>query len=272
MFDNYNLVFDTNKISRGDDNWYKLCGLVIRKISTGDSVIPGNTEQERLEFLEDLLVEHIVDSLMMDDKIMVLNYIYTNNDILESDEIKMLPNSQRFIRFYSKMQEYIQTKIIVSKGITGIIIFNGPSRIENLNIFVLDNQIWIPAKPEDKRDLQKAILNKYSIKTNLNLYVGFIGFETNKKYMVYKVKDTNNMRSTGFRCDQAGKEKIIKLLNQIEVDDSVSNKNSGKELCVRQELILRSFQKLGLDNKTWFLDTETAIINEFEKKEKKTKK
>jgi len=45
-------------------------------------------------------------------------------------------------------------------------------------------------------------------------------------------------------------------------------KDGAKELCVRLELTLRSFDHLHLDGKRWFLDTETAIINEFQKKEK----
>ena len=105
----------------------------------------------------------------------------------------------------------------------------------------------------------------------MNKYVGFIGFENNKKYMVYKIKDTENKRSTGFRCDQSGKDKVMNILNDIEDDTRYIpkvTKDSALELCVRQEFTLRSYQLLKLDNKTWFLDTETAIINEFEKKEK----
>ena len=89
--------------------------------------------------------------------------------------------------------------------------------------------------------------------------------------MVYKIKDTENERSTGFRCDQSGKEKIIKLLNDIETDERYApkvTKDGAFELCVRQEFTLRSFENQKLNNQTWFLDTETAIINEFEKKEK----
>ena len=33
--------------------------------------------------------------------------------------------------------------------------------------------------------------------------------------MVYKVKDTENERSTGFRCNQSGKEKIMKIKQQL---------------------------------------------------------
>ena len=90
--------------------------------------------------------------------------------------------------------------------------------------------------------------------------------------MVYQVKDTENERSTGFRCDQSGKNKIIKLLNNIENDDRFTSKvtkDGAKELCVRQELTLRIFEDQHKDNKTWFFDTETAIINEFQKKEKR---
>jgi hypothetical protein len=230
-----------------------------------DDIIPADSEQERLEILENFLIEHIVDCLMMNEKIDLLNYIYLDKDI-ESDF-----TSERLKRFYSKMKKYLLTKLIVAKGLTGIVIFNGPSRIENLNIFVLDGDKWSPAKPEDKRELGGPILKKYKLKTNLSHYVGFIGFENNKKYMVYQLKDTSNERSTGFRCDQAGKEKIINLLNSIETDDRFASKitkDGAKELCVRQELTLKSFENQQLDNKTWFLSTEMAIINEFQKKEK----
>ena len=265
MFNNYNLALETSKVKRGNDNWYQLCGLVIRKMATENNIVRADSEKERLEILEGFLIEHIVDSLMMNEKIDLLNYIYSNKD-LESQ----LTN-ERLKRFYGKMKIYLLKKLIVAKGLTGIVIFNGPSRIENLNIFVLDGDKWIPAKPEDKRDLGESILKKYRLKTNLSHYVGFIGFENNKKYMVYQIKDTENERSTGFRCDQAGKEKIINLLNDIESDDRFASKvtkDGAKELCVRQELTLRSFENEHVDDKTWFLDTETAIINEFQKKEK----
>ena len=267
MFDNYNLTLETTKIQRGNDNWYHLCGIVIRKMAKEKGIISADTEQERLETLEKFLIEHIVDSLMMNEKIDLLNYIYTNKDL----ENKLPKEQERLKRFYGKMKKYLLTKLIVAKGVTGIVLFNGPSRIDNLNIFVLQDDKWIPAKPEDKRDLGDVILKKYRLKTNLNHYVGFIGFENNTKYMVYQIKDTKNERSTGFRCDQSGKDKIITILNDIEKNDRFASKvtkDGAKELCVRQELTLRSFEKQNLDDKTWFLDTETAIINEFQKKEK----
>ena len=273
MFKNYNLALETTTVKRGNDNWYEHSGVVIRKMTKEDGIIKGNSEQERLEIMEDFLIEHIVDSLMMEEKVDLLNYIYGNDTKKIVSENIVKP--ERFNRFFGKAKKYLLSKIIVSKGITGMVMFNGPSRIENVMVFILENNKWKEGGQEDKRDLGDAIVRKYNLKTNLNKYVGFIGFETNKKYMVYKVKDTVNQRSTGFRCDQSGKDKIIKLLNDIESDDKYANKvtkDGAVELCVRQEFTLRSFERQKLDNKTWFLDTETAIINEFEKKEKQKNK
>jgi hypothetical protein len=265
IFDNYNLALNTTDVKRGNNNWYELYGLVIQKMKKESDIIHANTEEERLEILEDFLAEHIVDSLMMNEKLDLLNYIAYDKHLESKIE------DQKLKDFFGKVRIYLKSKEIVAKGLIGIVLFNGPSSIENRNIFVLDEDKWIPASPEDKQDLEKSISKKYKLKTNLNKYVGFIGFENNKKYMVYQIKDTENKRSTGFRCDQAGKENIINLLNDIESNDRFApkiTKDGANELCVRQELTLRSFQKIKLEEKTWFLDTETAIINEFQKKEK----
>lgn len=268
MYSNYKLALDTNKVDRGNDNWYQLCGVVMRKMMEEDNIVPAQNTKERLEILEEFLIEHIVDSLMMDEKIELLNYIYSK----KNNEQTIYDSNDNLKRFYGKIKKYLLSKLLVSKGITGLLAFNGQSRTENLNLFVLDNNQWLPAKPEDKRDLEEAIIKKYKLKRNFNRYVGFIGFESNRKYMVYQVKDTTNDRSTGFRCDQSGKEKIINVLNDIEMDDRFASKvtkDGSKELCVRQEFTLRSYERQKLENKTWFLDTETAIINEFQKKDKK---
>lgn len=273
MMANYKLVFEKEKSSRGNQNWYELCGIVMRKMSKEDDISPNKTEQEKLELLEQFLIEHIVDSLLPNDRIELLNLIYSNKNASLDKIINENPD-EKMKRFYEKMKTYLTSKFITTKGLTALVTFNGPSRKDNLTIYVLDKDTnkWNLAEPEDNKLLQPAMLLKYRLKTNLNNYVGFIGFEKNNKYMVYKVKDTLNKRTTGFRCDQNGKQSVLKVLNSIEDNKRFDNssKETLHELCVRQELTLRLLEatRSQIDKKTYFLDTETAIINEFEKKEK----
>ena len=95
-------------------------------------------------------------------------------------------------------------------------------------------------------------------------YVGFMSFESKGKYMIFKVKDTTKKRHIGSRCDQAGKIKTIKLLNEILGDEVFDKENTRgivqEELCVRQEFLLRNLDKEGEDGKRWFLDVETAVV------------
>jgi superfamily II DNA or RNA helicase len=258
MYELYQMATKTSTVERGNKNWYEHCGIVIVKM---------NKEGINLEILITFLIEHIVDSLMMVEKVNVLNFIYSNKDYEKTISDKI------FKRFISTVRKYLFSKIISYKKLDAMVIYNGSSRVKNLNIFVLRDGIWVEAEPEDKLILNDKISERYEIKQELNKYVGFIGFETNKKYMVYKIKDTTNDRSTGFRCDQSGKENVIEVLNEIEKDDPLRDtanlkKDSANELCIRQEFTLRNYQ-ITDRSKIWFLDTETAIYNEFEKREKK---
>ena len=261
MYDNYNLARTSTKTERGNKNWYEHCGVVMRKMNSSENI--------DINTLAMYLIHHIVDTLMLTERIELMNFIWANKTFNKTIE------DSNFKYFFKKVTEYLRSKIISYKKIEAVVIYDGPSSIENLQIFTLNGNEWLIAEPEDKRTLSHEIDKKYRLKEDeideLNTYVGFIGFETAKKYMVYKVKDTKNERSTGFRCDQAGKEKVIDVLNEIENSDrfkSKETKDSSIELCVRQELTLRHLKETD-KRKIWFLDTEKAIYNEFEKRDKK---
>jgi hypothetical protein len=259
MHANFVTTFTTASIDRGNKNWYELCGIVVRKMI--DEGIDKN-------LLFKYVVEHIVDTLMLEDRIDLMNFIWNNKNY------NTLTTESNFKLFANNVQKYLHAKIIEHKKIKAIVIYNGISSIDDLQIFVLTGNEWLPAEPEDKLTLSPEIDRRYKLKEKdkLNAYVGFIGFENLKKYMVYKVKDTTNERSTGYRCDQSSKEKVIVVLNEIEGYDKFENKttkDSAVELCVRQELTLRHKQKQEENDTIWFLETEIAIYNEFEKKEKR---
>jgi superfamily II DNA or RNA helicase len=261
MYADYNLALNSTKVERGDKNWFNHCGIVIRKMISVEKIDKN--------ILAMYLIQHIVDILMLNDRIELMNFIWANkglNKTITDAKLKY---------FIKRVTEYLQSKIISHKKLEAVIIYDGASSIENLQIFTLTGNEWLVAEPEDKRTLSHEIDKKYRLKEtdlkNLNAYVGFIGFENNKKYMVYKVKDTVNERSTGYRCDQSSKDKVINTLNDLIQDPELMGsiqKDSSIELCVRQELTQRHLNETN-PSKIWFLDTEKAIYNEFEKRDKK---
>ena len=261
MYADYNLALNSTKVERGNKNWYEHCGIVMRKMASKG--IDKN-------ILALYLIQHIVDVLILNDRIDIMNFIWANKGLSKTI------TDAKFKYFNKRVTEYLQSKIISFKKLEAVVIYDGPFSVENLQIYVLNNKNeWLVAEPEDKRILSHEIDKKYRLKEtdlkNLNTYVGFIGFENNKKYMVYKVKDTVNERSTGYRCDQSSKDKVITTLSDIIQDPELMNniqKDSSIELCVRQELIQRHLKDTD-PSKIWFMDTEKAIYNEFEKRDKK---
>ncbi len=252
MRDQYNDALQTAKVKRADNDWYRHCGVAMRKMNKDMDM------EVSIEILEDFLIQHLVDSLMYEEKLDLFNYFNMDwgNDC---DNIK----DERFLR---KIKLYMCSKIIKYNNFIALVLFNGPSKKDNMKVHILKNKRWINAEPQDIKDLTPIILEKYRIKKPLSNYIGFIGFETSNKYMIYKLKDVSNKRSKGSRCDQAGKDKTIKLLNLIYGYDKYNKKETKEgivELCVTQEFTLRLFELRNKEDKVWFVDTETAILNDF---------
>ena len=247
--------------------------------------------------MDKFIVHHIVDTLLFQDRIDLMNYLQ-----MDTEPNKTGPNKKGTLKeddFISLIKEYLNKKTITiaikKTKLTCAVVFDGPSKqykeitankgktTGNLNLFILKSKKWVPAEPEDKRDLEQGIIVHYKLeptdKSQMNERVGFIGFETNQKDMVFKIKDTENSRSSGYQCIQAGKgKKILDILDELEKEQEKDNpvlirsdkdaKESVFELCIRIELLLRIYQDKNTNGKTWFIDTETAIFNQFEKKEK----
>ena len=56
MFNNYKIASNTTKIQRGNDNWYHLCGVIMRRISIEDNIILDDSKDKRVKFLEKILI------------------------------------------------------------------------------------------------------------------------------------------------------------------------------------------------------------------------
>jgi hypothetical protein len=257
---NYNVSIDflkQKKVPIGDDNWYKHCGIVMKKMSK---------EYPKANLLL-FLVSHMIELLLFDEKINVMNYIYSLESIPQS-------SFERYVK------TYFEKNTIVTKNFTVFIGYKLNKRM----IMILNNKNkWIEASPEEQREIAstKSVQEFLAFdKDNYNKIVGFIGYEKGNKDLAFKTKNMLSKRDTGARCDQAGKHKNIDKLNEIIGEEKYTIKNTkvvkdkdgnvikeaigNKELCVLEEFILRYFNDIGengKDGKKWFLTPEMAIYH-----------
>jgi hypothetical protein len=193
-----------------------------------------------------------------------MNYLYSLESI-----------KQESMEWFAK--EYFEKNCIITKNITAFIMFKLNKRV----IMMLDeNNRWIEAEPEDQREIASSKQAKDFLAFNpeeYNRIVGFMGYEKNNKYLVFKTKDMNSKRDTGARCDEATKNKNLSKINEIIGIEKYTNENTkiikdgdgnvlqeavgNVELCVLEEFILRYFNESREKGKKWFLTPEMAIYH-----------
>jgi superfamily II DNA or RNA helicase len=243
-----------SKVPRGDDNWYKHCGIVIKKMA--------KEYPESKEYLISYLVAHMLELLLFDDKLEVMNYLYSLENIKKGT-------------FEWLAKEYFEMNSIATKNFTVFIMYKLKKRM----IMILNEKNkWIEAEPEDQREIAASKETKELLSFDIDEYnriVGFMGYEKSNRYLVFKTKDMNSKRDTGARCDESGKIKTLSKLNEIVGENKYTNENTKAkkdedgniimeavgqvELCVLQEFILRFFNTIKKDSKKWFLTPEMAI-------------
>ena len=261
MNENYDLTKEYlkpgTKVPRGDDNWFKHCGVVMRKIA--------REYPDSRDYLLHFLAAHMIELLLFEEKLDLMNYIYSLKEI-----------QMNSIEYFIK--EYFERKSIITKNFNAMILYNLNKR--KIMIFNNKTKKWIDAEPEDQREIAETnevreLLN-FKI-SDFNVIVGFMGYEKNNKYLIFKTKDMLSPRDTGARCDEAGKNKTMQILNQIIGEEKYTKENTKivkdddknviqdavghVELCVMQEFVLRFFDKIRKNDKKWFLSPEMALYH-----------
>lgn len=242
-------------VKRGEENWYLyLASIHTKKILKDDIGIDD-------DMFSMFLLRHILEKLSFNETFEILNYIYFKDKL---DTIEM------------KIKNYYDDKLLVNKGIKGIILSKKNLKLNknNQSLLVLGDKSWNEGKQEDYTDLAVAIKKLIIPLSDYNLYVGFMGPFKDEEINIFKVKNMNDKRSKGARCDQSGKSDAVKLLNIIIGKDDNGNvkytpeyiKGINKtEFCVLQEMYLRYFNETNKNNKRWFFSPEESIINDLEK-------
>lgn len=240
---NYNnATSKTINIKRGEEDWYIYAGALKNDNYFSKNI--GITDDEYKEFI----LSHILDYLVFEDQKKLLNYIYFKQG--ELAEMELLIKS-----YYDKM-------LLENKEITGIILPYNNKQF----LLIKDNTSgsWKTGQQEDYTDLAPALKKILIPSTNYNQYVGFIVM-FKKEYNIFKVKNMEDKRSKGARCDQSAKSEAINLLNTIIGENKYTTENTkGRnklEFCIIQEMYMRYFDKINKNNKRWFLSPSEASIN-----------
>jgi hypothetical protein len=239
----FELVNTEQIIEKGEDNWYKICSVVINKM------IHEGVERNILKYF---LVSHIVETLPFKQNILLLNYLY-NTSIDKSTLSEM----------FSIIKKYYDDKVLIYRNKKALLL-----QKDGKQQLVIYEEEWINAESEDYQDFKDEIKSVVNNMDSLNNVVGFIGIFKND-FLVFKVKFMNIKRHKGARCDQAGKIETIKTLNKILEDEIFTTENtkgiSQLELCIKQEFLLRSYDTTKRNGKRWFLTPVEAIIKNIEK-------
>ena len=234
-----------SKLNRGEDNWYKFAA---KLNSTG--FLEKEFNISKMDY-ENFLINHILDYLIFDELKSILEYLYFTEDLSD---------------FEKKIKEEINKKILSVDDLEGILIPDDDKPL--LLIKDDEKKEWIKGKQEDYIDFSKEIKSLIIPLKELNQFVGFINSFKNQ-YNIFKVKNMEDKRSKGARCDQSGKNESIKILNKIigenKYDVSNTKGQTKIEFCVMQEMILRKKNSVKENNKTWFLDPTQSVINKIEK-------
>jgi hypothetical protein len=255
------------RVERGDDNWYKHCGVVMQKMR---KVYKSSSES-----LIGFVIDHMVESLLFEDKLNIMDYLYSLDTVVENS-----------IEYYAK--KYFEKISVKTENFQAIILYN----LNKREIMILNERNrWIEAGPEDQREIAMSEEAKKQLsfnKTDFNRIIGFIGYEKKNKYLVFKTKDIESSRDTGARCDESGKEKTLKKIEifldenqfnelllrpKIDKDNAIVVDKHEKpveemighaEMCVLLELVLRYLDDNDT-NKKYFLTPELALYHKMYK-------
>ena len=225
---------------RGQKDWYAFCSRTTHRLL--DMGID-------IEKIKEYAIGHLIDSLIMSNKKMLYNYIYSNSK---------LDSIEKMIKLYLDQQSILNGDDVYTLLLTDDV-------TTTLFKYNKKDKEFVKALPSEISEIQDKLV-KLIVKANeSNNIIGFIGL-FKKSYTIFKTKDIEGKRNSGSRCDQAGKQQILKILSLIEkepeiVNDPVMKKINTTQLCSEQEFRLRHYDNIKRDGKRWFFSPEIYAIS-----------
>ena len=192
----------------------------------------------------------------------LIKYFFNENNI---------PSSPREQIIYT----YLEERIVKSEDNRGILTIKDDTLV--LLMQNTDTGEWMEGDQEDY-SLMAGELRRFQLPRTAKTMFSLIGFitpfvskKTNDREMVFKVKDMTEKRNNiGARIDDAGKDKVIKILNTLIGSPKYNDKNTEfvpqLGICIVIEIIMRLFSDQARDGKQYYLSPEHAILSEVIKK------
>jgi hypothetical protein len=204
-----------------------------------------------LDKIKTYVLHHIMDMMLLPDKLVILSSVYTK-DTLEMSPIEI------------EIKKYFGERIMIQGERTAIVL----NKENSWKLFIQPDDkgsVWTEGEPEDYKIFERQ-LDKFDVSDDtINDLVGFFNMFKMKE-MVFKIKDVRQARNNiGARCgDSTTKSDAIKLANTLLKSNVYDNKTDILlfGLCVIIEVLMRYYTETKKDGKVYFLTPEETAIND----------
>ena len=247
--DNFDKSLLYKYLNKKTNNWFENMGVVYKYI----------IEQFKIDetILQNYIVAHIIEELPNDEKLGLLEGIYSFSWNPKTD-----------LEFMIKT--YFDNGMINDNGTIG---WNMAYDNKITKIYVkTDEGEWKEGEIYVNNLLEKS--NSYKQKFNLNLseinkVFGFMSWVKNKNEYMCKIRDLKLLvNKVGARLDQMSNKDLIIHINdilemQLLTEENIKKiiKNGNGPIAVILEILLRDFNRTRKNGKIWFLTNEQIVIN-----------
>tara|TARA_B000000477_G_scaffold75996_1_gene63886 strand:- start:127 stop:1362 length:1236 start_codon:yes stop_codon:yes gene_type:complete len=251
----YDMVMNNREIVSGEKDWYALAGPVIYAIKQSNKF----TDAE----IDNSIIGHIIDKLESENTLKIMNFIQRNKDSELSD-------------FNTKVRTYLENLTIKNDKITAFYLHNKGER----ELYKLSDGEWIKGENTDQEKIKDEVTITISKVKKINDFFAFMSYDARSKTNEFKIKDNNDKKVKGYRCQQKPKKYVVALFKQVmgEEDynlfkDNLEKNNYGikkldstsfnsLQICVLLEMFFRIYNEQGKNDKIWFLNPLEYIIKD----------
>ncbi len=251
--------------------WYANAGSAFHKIKSDPRKIVDSINDD--DFAK-YIVYHNMDSLMIEEKLKLLSYIYDSKYDMKEDVKKYIKEyfEKKIVDVPDKNEKLIVLASIINKESITINSFVAKqSQLNNWNV--------VPSERE-KDYLSYYTYMKIPYK-KLNNVIGFITIQQQSNNMMFKIMDVNsNKQNPGSFCESSSAKTFLpEKLNKMSMvfnyytHDYLSKENEELKqpklykggVCALTEMLLRHYDEYDnidtLEGRRWFISLEEYIYN-----------